>query len=66
MHTTDSPNKGYVLVALFGAIAGGIIVMLATKAIPKMMSRMMAEMMSGMQQKMIAQMGEGGCDPRQM
>ncbi len=58
MRTTDSPNKGYVLAALLGAIGGGIIVMLATKAIP--------EMMAGMQQKMMAQMGEGGCDPKQM
>ena len=66
MNTTDSPNKGYVLAALLGAIGGGIIVMLATKAIPRMMSRMMSEMMSGMQQKMMAHMGEGGCDPRQM
>jgi CheY-specific phosphatase CheX len=47
---------------LLGAIGGGLVVAVATKAIPKMMSQMMA----GMMQNMMAQMGEAGCDPGEM
>jgi len=62
MRNTSSHNKGYVLVAVLGAIGGGLIVALATRAIPKMMS----QMMSGMMQNMMARMGEGGCNPAEM
>ena len=48
----------YALVAGIGAVAGGIAVALATKAIPKMMSQAMRSMM--------AQMSEAGCDPAEM
>ncbi len=58
MHTINSRNRGYVIAALLGAIGGGIIVALATRAIPKMMSQMMP--------KMMAQMGGGDCDPAEM
>jgi hypothetical protein len=58
MRNTSSRNKGYVLAALLGAIGGGLIVALATRAIPKMMS--------GMMQNMMAQMGEDGCNPAEM
>jgi len=47
-------DKKYLVAALFGAIGGGIIVALATRAIPRIMSQMMA------------QMGEGDCDPAEM
>ena len=58
MHNKSAHNRGYVLAILLGAIGGGLVVAVATKAIPKMMSEMMRNMM--------AQMGEGGCDPAEM
>ena len=58
MDNTDSHRKSYILAALLGAIGGGLVVALATGAIPKMMSEMMQNMMS--------EMGEGGCDPAEM
>jgi hypothetical protein len=57
-----STSGGYALAALFGAVAGGISVIVLTRAIPNMMSRMMPIMM----QKMMAQMGGEGCDPEEM
>lgn len=54
MDTLNSQRQKYVLAGLLGALAGGILVALATKAIPKMMSGMMAGMMKNMMQK-----GEG-------
>jgi outer membrane lipoprotein SlyB len=50
MGDTHSRGRGYVLTALLGAIGGGLVVALVTRAIPKMMS----------------QMGEAGCDPAEM
>ena len=62
MYDKNSRNRGYVIAALLGAIGGGIIVALATRAIPKMMS----QMMSGRMQNMMAQMEEGDCDPAEI
>ena len=62
MGDTDSHRASYLLVALLSAIGGGLVVALATRAIPKMMSHMMSEMM----QNMMSKMGEGGCDPAEM
>jgi hypothetical protein len=62
MGNPSSRNRGYLLAALLGAMGGGLVVALATEAIPKMMSRMMPAMM----QRMMAQMNEGGCDPVEM
>jgi CheY-specific phosphatase CheX len=62
MGDTGSHGKGYVLVALMGAVGGGLVVALVTKAIPKIMSNMM----SGMMRNVMAQMGEAGCDPAEM
>jgi hypothetical protein len=55
-------NRGYVLAAILGAIGGGLVVVLATKAIPRIMSQMMPRMM----QNMMAHMREGGFDPSDM
>lgn len=52
---TMRKKEGYILAAALGALGGGAIVAIATKAIPKMMS--------GMMQKMMARMAEGGCNP---
>ena len=54
----DSPNRAYVLVALLGAIGGGLFVALATQAIPRMMAAMM--------RNMFAQMKASGCNPEEM
>ena len=58
MHKEDSCSKRYILAAVLGAIGGGAIVALATKAMPKIMS--------GMMQNMMAHMRKGGCDPEKM
>ena len=62
MSNVSSPTKGYMLAAVLGAITGGHVVALATKAIPKMMSQMMA----GMMQRMMASVGANGCTPSEM
>ena len=51
-------KKKYMLAFAMGVIEGGIIVGLATKAIPKMMS--------GMMQSMMARMKEEGCNPQEI
>ena len=62
MHDTGFHKGRFVLAAVLGAIGGGLIVALATKAIPRMMSEMMPRMM----QNMMAHMGEGGFNPAEM
>ena len=56
MDKTNSRYSGHVLAAALGALGGGLIMLWATKAVPKMMSQMMA----GMTQNMMAQMKENG------
>ena len=58
MLNTDSHAKGYILAAILGAMGGGLVVALATQAVPKMMAAMMRTMM--------AQVRESGCDPGDM
>jgi CheY-specific phosphatase CheX len=53
--------RSYILASLIGAVGGGLIFALATKAIPKMMSRMMAEM----PKKMMARMRAEGVNPEE-
>ncbi|MFC1879630.1 hypothetical protein ACFLZW_06915 [Chloroflexota bacterium] len=53
-----SKNAGYLLAGALGAFIGGIAVLVATRAIPKMMQGMMANM--------FARMGEAGCSPREI
>ena len=55
----EQASCGYVIAGLFGLVLGGMLVALATRAIPKMASRMASGMMQGMADRM----REGGCDP---
>ncbi len=59
MDRDDSQIKGYILAAGLGAIGGGLVMAMITKAIPKMMSKIMAGMMANM----MAQMGDDKCNP---
>jgi hypothetical protein len=54
--------KRCLIVAILGALGGGLAVVLATKALPEIMSELGPKMM----QKMMGQMGEDGCDPAEM
>ena len=60
MNKTSSNTQGYLLAAALGAIGGGIFVVAATRAIPKMMSRMMSQMMPEMMKNMREQMKARG------
>jgi hypothetical protein len=51
MNNPHASTKGYALAAILGAIGGGLLVAVATKAIPKMMSGMMHNMMMQMRAK---------------
>lgn len=62
MNTMSDQRKNYAVTFLLGAIGGGILVTLATKAIPKMVT----QIMSGMMQNMMSHMSESGCDPSEM
>ena len=62
MSKRGSRRVGYLFAALLGAVGGGVVVAIATDAIP----RMMTQMMSGMMQNMMAQMGEGEFDPSEV
>jgi len=59
MHIDRSVRTGYLVTALLGAAAGGLVVVWVTHAIPRMMKRMMA----GMMENMRAQMSAEGCKP---
>ncbi|GEM_PF-1276365 len=62
MQNMNSDRQGYVIAALLGALGGGLIVLVATKAIPRMMSQMMAGMMANIRE----QMSQCGCNPAEM
>jgi hypothetical protein len=52
----------YSLTFLLGTILGGVIIALATRAIPKMISNIISETMGGMMQKMKGFMQASGCE----
>ncbi len=62
MTTSNYSTKRYTMAMILGVLAGGILVTLAVKTIPRMMSQMMA----GMMQNMMARMKESGCSPSEM
>lgn len=55
MNNIQSSIKGYALAVLLGAVGGGLLVSIATKAIPKMMS--------GLMQNMMMQINQNGFNP---
>ncbi len=57
MFNTRSSKSRYVLAALVGATAGGVLVALTTRAVPKLMSEMEAKC-----KQMMAGMARGGCE----
>ena len=47
MRKTIIEYKGYILAALLGAAAGGVFVLLVTRAIPRMISRIATGVVEG-------------------
>ena len=62
MKKTVSQASPFLVSALLGAIFGGILVMVATKAIPTMLTNIMSGVMGVMKSKMEA----CGCNPPEM
>ena len=62
MSDLGSINRKVILVAALGAACGGVALLLATRAIPKMM----AHMRQGMMQNMMKMMKQRGCSPSEM
>jgi hypothetical protein len=62
MQHSNPSKRGYIL----AAVAGGIAVALATKAIPRLVSQIMNEMMSKMPRLMMEKMKSEGFDPAEM
>jgi hypothetical protein len=59
---TNAQTRRTILAAALGALGGGLVVAIATRAIPKIMSQIMPAMMTNM----MAHMGEQGCSPAEM
>lgn len=62
MSNENSLTRGYALAAVLGVMIGGLVVVLAAKAIPKMISQTMVQMM----QKMMTQMQSDGRAPSEI
>jgi hypothetical protein len=62
MKKTVSQASPYLVSALLGAIFGGILVMVASKAIPTMFTNILSGVMGVMKSKMEA----CGCNPQEM
>ena len=50
--------RKYIIIGAIGALGGGLLVAIATRALPKIMS--------GMMHTMMARMGGEGCSPVEM
>lgn len=66
MRNPNTPGRSYVVAVVLGALGGGLLVALATKAIPRLMSQMMAEMMGKMPRLMMDRMKSEGFDPAEI
>lgn len=55
-------TRGHIIAAALGAFAGGVVVAIATRAIPTVLSRVMPYAM----QQMMARMDREGCEPEEM
>lgn len=62
MSRSRYPTGSHIVAAALGAIAGGIAVAIATRAIPAILSRVMPDMMG----HAMMRMGGEGCDPEEM
>ena len=62
MQHFNPSKRGYIL----AAVAGGIAMVLVTKAIPRLVSQIMNEMMSKMPPLMMEHMKSEGFDPAEM
>ena len=62
MQHSNPSKRGYIL----AAVAGGIAMMLVTKAIPRIVSQIMNEMMSKIPPLMMEHMKSEGFDPAEM
>jgi hypothetical protein len=58
----EGNTRGYLLVATLGAVGGGLAVLVATRAVPRVMGAAMA----GMMHEMMSGMGEEGCSAEEM
>lgn len=55
-------TRGYLLAAAVGAIGGGLAVLVAARAVP----RIMGPVMVGMMRQRMSGMGEEGCSPAEI
>ncbi len=62
MKKTNSQTGRYLISALLGAVGGGLLVMVATRALPTMLANFMA----GMMRNMMSHMETGGWNPKEM
>ena len=62
MQHSNPSKRGYIL----AAVAGGIAMMIVTKAIPRIVSQIMNEMMSKLPPLMMEHMKSEGFDPAEM
>ena len=58
----EGNTRGYLLAAILGAAGGGFAVLVATRAVPRVMGAAMA----GMMREMMSVMGEEGCSAEDM